>query len=234
MNESCDHHLETLSDCLDEKRVLPQATLDHLSQCDECRAFHDMWMEDSGPLATLAGTRDLPDVPPSLAQDLAVARKTVAGPWKPKLRPWWPAIAAALVVAAGLAWWNSGSEPASNSSVAENAPDIRPDANDKVKLPLKISEIDTGRLERGLAIYSRARARSLDRSGHRLARLTVNIRDVATNSPHSFPPWTEHRTANLPGESTRPCGTRPCGPGVRELFRRASPFAWRWPGSGER
>ena len=187
MNQSCDHHQETISDCLDEERALPEATREHLSQCEECRAFHDMWKEDAGPLAALAGIRDLPDVPPSLAQDVAAAGKTVAGPWKRNLRPWWPAVAAALVLAAGLAWWNTGSEPASNSSVAENAPDIRPDAKDKVKLPLKISEIDTGKLERSLSVYSRARARSLDRSGHRLARLTVNLRDATANFSEFIP-----------------------------------------------
>ena len=192
MNHTCDDHQEIISDCLDEKRPLPKATLDHLSQCEECRAFHAMWKEDSGPLATLAKIRDLPDVPPSLAQNLAAARKTVAGPWRRKLRHGWPAIAAAVALAAGVVWWNSGSAPAPDNSAPDNPvvdiePDIQPVPNEKVDLPRVISAVDTDGLERALSAYTRARARSLDKSGHRLARLTLNLREATTSFSEFIP-----------------------------------------------
>jgi hypothetical protein len=136
-----------------------------------------MWQEDSGALANIAGIRDLPEVPASLADDVSAARKTVTGPWSRKLRPWWPAIAAALVLAAGLAWWNAGTSHVAKNPIAGGEPDQK----DTVELPLRISEIDTSRVEQGLAVYTEARTRSLDRRSHRLARLTVNMREFATN-----------------------------------------------------
>jgi hypothetical protein len=146
-----------------------------------------MWMEDTGPLATLARIRDLPEVPPSLARDVSVARKTVAGPWKRSLRHGWPAIAAAVVLAAGVVWWHSGSDPATENPVAGGKPEIQPGPDDSVDLPRAISRIDTKGLERGLAAYTRARARSLDKSGHRLARLTLNLRDATANFSEFIP-----------------------------------------------
>jgi predicted anti-sigma-YlaC factor YlaD len=187
MNQTCDHHQETLSDCLDEKRPLPKATLEHLSHCEGCRAFHDMWKQDSGPLATLAGIRDLPEVPPSLAQNVAAARKTVAGLWRRKLRHGWPAIAAAVALAPGVIWWNSGSDPAPENPVVGIQPDIQPVPNDTVDLPRVISAVYTDGLQRGFSAYTRARARSLDKSGHRLARLTLNLREATTNFPEFIP-----------------------------------------------
>jgi hypothetical protein len=181
MNHMCDPHLEIISDCLDEKRPLPEATLEHLTQCEGCRAFHEMWKEDSGPLATLAGIRDLPVVPPSLARDVAAARKTVAGPWERKLRHGWPAVAAAVALAAGVVWWSSGSDPAPENPVAGGKPDIQPTPKVKVDLPLAISAVDTDGLKRGLSAYTRARTRSLDKSRHQLARLTLNLRNMTTS-----------------------------------------------------
>lgn len=187
MNPSCDHHLEVISDCLDEERALPKATLDHLSHCEECRAFHEIWREGSGPLATLAGIRDLPEVPPSLALEVSVARKTVPGPWKRSFRYGWPAIAAAAVLAAGVVWWDPGSDPAPQDPVVGTKPDIQPASAGPVDLPLAISEIGTDGLKRGLSAYTRARSRSLDRSGHRLARLTLNLRDATANFSEFIP-----------------------------------------------
>jgi hypothetical protein len=186
MNDSCDHHLEIVSECLDEERALPEPTLDHLSQCDECRAFHDMWKEDEGPLAKAAGFRDLPEVPTSLAEGISAERKTIAGPWRRNLRHWRPALAAALIVAAGLAWWNSGRDTTNNNNtnnngLVENGPGDQQEPSDKVDLPQAISKIDTSSVKRGFSIYTRARARSLDRRSHRLVQLTLNIRDATTN-----------------------------------------------------
>ena len=187
MNPTCDDHQETLSDCLDGKRPLPKATLAHLPQCEACRAFHDMWQDDSGPLAALAGIRDLPDVPPSLAQDVAAARKTVAGPWRRKLRHGCPAIAAAVALAAGVVWWNSGSNPAPDHAVVNIEPDIQPVPDVKVDLPRVVSAVDTDRLERALSAYTRARARSFDKSGHRFARLTLHLREATTSFSEFIP-----------------------------------------------
>lgn len=187
MNQICDTHPETISDCLDEQRPLPKATLEHLSQCEGCRAFHEMWKEDSGPLATLAGIRDLPDVPPSLAQNVAAARKTVAGPWGRKFRHGWPAVAAAVALAAGVIWWNSQSTPAPGNPVVDIKPDVQPGPDEKVALPPVISSVDTAGLERGVSTYALARVRSLDKSGHRLARLTLNLREVTTSFSEFIP-----------------------------------------------
>lgn len=146
-----------------------------------------MWKQDSGPLATLAKIRDLPEVPPSLAQNVAATRKTVAGLWRRKLRHGWPAIAAAVALAAGVVWWNSGSAPAPDDPVVDIEPDIQPVPNEKVDLPRVISAVDTDRLERALSAYTRARARSFDKSGHRLARLTLNLREATTSFSEFIP-----------------------------------------------
>ena len=114
-------------------------------------------MEDTGPLATLAGIRDLPEVPPSLATMCRWRGRRWQDRGSGSFRHGWPAIAAAVVVAAGVVWWNSGSDPATGAAPWRAASrDIQPDPDDTVDLPLAISEIDTKRLERGLATYTRA------------------------------------------------------------------------------
>jgi predicted anti-sigma-YlaC factor YlaD len=187
MNDPCDHHQEVISDCLDEKIALPAPTLDHLSKCEECRAFQKLWKEDSGPLARLAAIRDLPELPPTLAIDLSAARKTVAGPWKRSFHHGWPAVAAAVAIAAGVVWWNSGGDSETADPVVVITPQVPPGPADPLDLPKAISSIDTDALERSLSAYTRARVRSLDRSGQRYARLTQNLR-ASTVSLSKFIP----------------------------------------------
>ena len=189
MNETCDQHMEIISDRLDEGCALPKATLDHLAECDECRAFHALWQDDPGSLADLAGVRDLPAVPPSLALDLSAARKTVAGPWQRRLRKAWPAVAAAAVLAAGLTWWQSGirPDPMTPGAGAGAGTAVQPGAEAEVGLPQALARIDNEGLQRGVSAYTRARARSLDRSAHRLARLTLNLREATTSFSEFIP-----------------------------------------------
>lgn len=187
MKPTCDQHQQIISAWLDDPCELPEATLDHLTQCETCRAFQEMWKVDSGPLASLARIRDLPQVPPTLAHDVSVARKTVVGPWKRSLPRAWPSIAAAVALAAGVLWWNAGPEPAAQNPVADVAPDVPPRSEDLVDLPQVISRIDVAGIERGLAAYTRARNRSLERSGQRYARLTLKLRNVTSSFAESIP-----------------------------------------------
>ena len=179
--------MEIISDRLDEEGALPKATLDHLAECGVCQAFHDMWQEDPGSLADLAGVRDLPEVPPSLALDLSAARKTVAGPWQRRLRKAWPAVAAAGVLAAGLTWWQSGIHPDPRTPGAGAGTGVQPGTEAEVSLPQAVARIDNEGLQRGASAYTRARARSLDRSAHRLARLTLNLREATTSFSKFIP-----------------------------------------------
>lgn len=187
MKPSCDHHQQTISDCLDDQRELPEATHGHLSHCETCRMFREMWQDDSAPLSSLARIRELPQVPPSLAQDIAAARKTVTGPWKRSLPRLWPAIAAALAMAAGVFWWNAGRGPAGQNPIVNIAPDVSPRSQDMVDLSQVITRLDTEGIGRSLAIYTKARTRSLDRSGQRYARMTLNLRNLTSSFAEFIP-----------------------------------------------
>ena len=179
MNQSCDHHLEVISDSLDEGLPLPEATSEHLETCAECRAFRGAWGNDSGYLADHARFPECPEIPDSLAELVVPATLPDPGFSRRRSIPWFAGIAAVLALVAGLMLWKPAGKAPDTVSIPIPPPDLvdsSPDPSGRIAVSLKIPAYDSRALEARLKAAVAAEAVSLAENGHRLGRLAANLR----------------------------------------------------------